>query len=243
MSPNENESTREKLRQARNGDARAREELVKENLALVKYIVKRFMNRGAEYDDLYQYGCMGLVKAIDRFDPDYPVQFSTYAVPVIMGEIRRFLRDEGPIHVSRTILEQAAKVTRFCADYEARNHHAPDLEEIAEALGMDREDVLMALNSQRRVRSLEEDVNGDGLRLMDVLGSDTMEAVDNRLTLAGMLRDLSREERNLIVRRYFKAHTQTQIAADMGISQVQVSRMESRIIKRMRAMAGETAAP
>ena len=193
------------------------------------------MGRGVEFDDLFQWGCLGLLKAIDRFDPDYPVQFSTYAVPVIMGEIRRFLRDDGPVHVSRTIHEQARRVERFIADFEAEHQRAPEIDEIAGALSLDRESVALALNSKNRVRSLNEPVQGDsGLRLMDVLGVETIARVDNRLTLSRMLRDLSDQERAIIVRRYFQSHTQTQIAKDMGISQVQVSRLESRILKKMR---------
>ena len=193
------------------------------------------MGRGAEFDDLYQWGCLGLVKAIDRFDPDYPVQFSTYAVPVIMGEIRRYLRDDGLVHVSRTIREQARRIETFAAEFEKTEGRRPDVAEIAEALGMDRDSVVLAMNSKSRVRSLSEPVNGDtGLRLMDVLGSEPMRKVDDRLTLSKLLRDLPDKERTIIVRRYFQSHTQTQIARDMGISQVQVSRMESRILKRMR---------
>lgn len=207
------------------------------NLALVKYIVRRFLGRGVEYDDLYQWGCLGLLKAIDRFDPAYAVQFSTYAVPVIMGEIRRCLRDDGPVHVSRAIHDQARKIENFAHDFEAERCRAPTLEEIASALGLDRESVVLAMNSKKGVRSLSEPVGNEGLRLMDVLGADTMSGVDARLTLARMLRDLTDQERVVIVRRYFQSHTQTQIARDMGISQVQVSRMESRILKRMRLMA------
>ena len=217
----------------------AREALVSQNLALVKYIVKRFLGRGVEFDDLFQWGCLGLVKAIDRFDPDYPVQFSTYAVPVIMGEIRRCLRDDGPIHVSRTIHEQARRIDQYARAYEAEHHCAPDIGDIAEALDMDREAVVLAMNSKKQVRSLSEPIGGEsGLRLMDVLGADTMGRVDNRLTLSMLLRDLTDQERAIIVRRYFQSHTQTQIARDMGLSQVQVSRLESRIIKRMREKAG-----
>lgn len=210
-----------------------------DNLALVKYIVKRFLGRGVEYDDLFQWGCLGLVKAIDRFDPDYPVQFSTYAVPVIMGEIRRCLRDDGPVHISRTIHEQARQIDRFTRDFEAEHQRAPTLDEIAGGLNLDREAVALAMNSKKQIRSLSEPVNGseEGLRLMDVLGVDTMPKVDARLTLARMLRDLPDKERAVIVRRYFQSHTQTQIAKDMGMTQVQVSRMESRILKRMREMA------
>lgn len=239
MSEQPYQSARDKLVRAQAGDARAREELIRDNLALVKYIVKRFAGRGAEYEDLYQYGCMGLVKAVDRFDPGYDVQFSTYAVPVIMGEIRRYLRDDGPIHVSRTIHERARRVDEFMQAFEAEHARKPSVEEISTGLGMDGGDVLMALNARRSVRSLNEPVRGEGdLRLMDVLGTEPMEAVDKRLTLSKLLRDLSDEERLLIVRRYFKSHTQTQIARDMGISQVQVSRMESRILGRMRKLAG-----
>lgn len=210
-----------------------------ENIALVKFIVKRFLDRGAEYDDLFQFGCLGLLKAIDRFDTDYPVQFSTYAVPVIMGEIRRYLRDDGTVHVSRTIRERARLVEKFSSEFLSTHQREPDLTEVAEALNMNREDVLLALNSRFRVRSLSEPIRGDSdLRLMDVLGTEPMRAVDQRLTLSKLLRDLSAEERTLIIRRYFRSHTQTEIARDMGISQVQVSRMEGRIIKRMRELAG-----
>ena len=232
-------SAREKLIRAQSGDAQAREELVRDNIALVKYIVRRFSGRGVEYEDLFQYGCMGLLKAVDRFDPNYSVQFSTYAVPVIMGEIRRFLRDDGPIHVSRTIYERARRVEACVQNYQQEHGRTPSVQEIALELELDGGDVLLALNSRNRVRSLNEPVRGEGdLRLMDVLGAEPMTAVDKRLTLAKLLRDLNPDERMLIVRRYFKAHTQTQIARDMGISQVQVSRMESRILKRMRALAG-----
>ena len=211
------------------------------NLALVKYIVRRFLGRGVEFDDLYQWGCLGLVKAIDRFDPDYPVQFSTYAVPVIMGEIRRCLRDDGPVHISRTIHEQARQIDQYTQTFEAKHQRQPTLEEISQALNLDREAIVLAMNSKKQIRSLSEPIGGseEGLRLMDVLGVDTMPKVDTRLTLARMLRDLPEKERAVIVRRYFQSHTQTQIAKDMGMTQVQVSRMESRVLKRMREMAGE----
>lgn len=213
---------------------------MKDNLALVKYIVKRFLGRGREFDDLFQWGCLGLVKAIDRFDPEYTVQFSTYAVPVIMGEIRRYLRDDGPVHVSRTIHEQAKKIEAFAARFEAEARRRPGVQEIAEGLQMDSESVVLAMNSRHQVRSLNEPVNGDAeVRLMDVLGTEPMQQVDQRILLSRLIRDLSGEERTIILRRYFQRHTQTQIAMDLGISQVQVSRMESRILKRMRQMAGE----
>lgn len=240
MSAERNQSTREKLIRARNGDRRARDELVEENLALVRFLVRRFAGRGADSEDLFQYGCMGLVKAVDRFDPEFPVQFSTYAVPVILGEIRRFLRDDGPVHVSRTIHDNARRVERFRQEWLAEHREEPDVAQTAEALSLSREDVLLALNAKSRIRSLSEPIGGEGdLRLMDVIGTEPMQEVDSRLTLSKLLRDLPDEERTLIVRRYFRAHTQTEIARDMGVSQVQVSRMESRILKKMRRIAGE----
>ena len=230
------EGTLEKLSRARSGDKQARDELTRENLPLVHYVVKRFRDRGAEYEDLVQYGCIGLLKAIDRFDPAYSVRFSTYAVPIIMGEVRRFLRDDGPVHISRTIHDNAVRVERFREEYIRQNGEEPTLSQIGEAAKLSREDVLLALNANHRVRSLSEPVGGDGeLRLMDVIGEETMAGIDSRLMLKKLLMELAPEERTIIIRRYFHAHTQTAIAKDMGISQVQVSRMEGRIIKRMRA--------
>lgn len=235
------QSTREKLERARAGDQTAREALVNENIALVRYLVKRFSGRDADPEDLFQYGCMGLLKAIDRFDSSYSVQFSTYAVPVILGEIRRFLRDDGPIHISRTIHDNARRVAEFREAYVSENGREPSIDELSQGLALSKEDVLMALNAPGRVRSLNEPIaGGDGdLRLMDVVGSEPMREIDSRITLSQLLRDLSDEERTLIIRRYFKSHTQSEIARDMGVSQVQVSRMESRILKKMRAAAGE----
>ena len=230
-------TTADLLSRAHMGDAKAREALVAQNIALVKHIVRRFLGRGVEYDDLFQFGCMGLLKAIDRFDPSFQVQFSTYAVPVIMGEIRRYLRDDGPIHISRTIRELSRRVEEYVAGMDHPEVHST--QEIADALGADRGDVLLAMNSRQPMRSLDETIAGDGgLRLMDVIGSDPMSDVDQQLTLARLLKGLQPEERTLLFRRYFKRHTQAQIARDMGTSQVQISRMESRILKKLRQMAG-----
>lgn len=229
------EGTLEKLSRARNGDAAAREEVIRDNLPLVRYVLKRFQDRSAEYEDLYQYGCMGLVKAVDRFDPSYEARFSTYAVPVIMGEIRRYLRDSGPIHVSRTIRENAVKIERFRQKYIEEQGCEPNLSQISKALALSEESAVLAANACRRVRSLNEPIDSYGdLRLMDVIGADGMEDADKCILLSKLLQDLSPEERRLIIRRYFHSNTQSEIAKDMGISQVQVSRLESRILKRMR---------
>lgn len=240
LSSSDYEGVREKLLRAKNGDKQAREELVRENLPLVHYVLRRFRDRGAEYEDLYQYGCMGLVKAVDRFDPSFDVRFSTYAVPVIMGEVRRYLRDSGAVHISRTIHENAARVEKFRQSYLQENGDEASLETIARETGLSREDVILAANAGQRVRSLNETVGPEGsARLMDVLGEDSMQAVDRRILLAEMLKELSQDERTIIIRRYFRANTQSEIAKDMGISQVQVSRLESRILKRMREHAAD----
>ena len=211
---------------------------MEENLKLVHYVLRKFTDRGAEYEDLYQYGCMGLLKAVDRFDPAYNVRFSTYAVPVIMGEIRRFLRDDGSIHVSRTIHDNAVKVEKFREEYVRRNEREATIGEIAAATGLDQEDIMLAANARRGVRSLDESVGSDNdMRLMDVIGEDRTEEIDRRLVLASLLRELAPQERSIIIRRYFRAQTQSEIARDLGISQVQVSRMEGRIIRRMRMRA------
>lgn len=207
-------------------------------MPLVHYVLRRFRDRGAEYEDLYQYGCIGLMKAVDRFDPGYNARFSTYAVPIIMGEVRRFLRDDGAVHVSRTIHDNALRVQRCRERYVKENGSEPTLSQIGEETQLSREDVLLAVNANLRVRSLSEPVGGDGeLRLMDVIGEESMGDVDSRLALRDLLMQLEPRERTIIIRRYFHSHTQSAIAKDMGISQVQVSRLEGKIIKRMRAQA------
>ena len=241
MSIEAHQSIEERLSKARQGDLKARETLVCDNIPLVKFVVRRFLGHGVEYDDLFQFGCMGLLKAIDRFDPGYQVQFSTYAVPVIMGEIRRYLRDDGPIHISRAIRELSKRIDAYIDQSEHARSHS--IQEIADALGAEKGDVLLALNSKRPLRSLDERIGGDSdTRLMDTISSEPLGDVDQRLTLVKLLQDLPQEERALILRRYFKRHTQARIARDLGTSQVQISRMESRILKKLRSMADTDAA-
>ena len=226
------------LQSAREGDRQAREALVKENLPLVRHLVKRFQDRGREYDDLFQYGCLGLLKAIDRFDPAFGTAFSTYAVPVILGEIRRFLRDDGSIHVARSIKENARRVEEARQGMLQASGREPTVDELCEALDLDREDILLALNARQSVRSLDASIDADGeLTLKDTLGTDCMEAVEKRLLLGSLLKALPREDLRLIALRYFQRRTQTEIAKEMGVSQAQVSRMESRILKRLREYA------
>ena len=238
MTPDKHESTRRLLQSAHAGDQEAREALVRENLPLVRHLVKRFQDRGREYDDLFQYGCLGLLKAIDRFDPAFGTAFSTYAVPVILGEIRRFLRDDGSIHVARSIKENARRVEEARQGVLQASGREPTVDELCEALDLDREDILLALNARQSVRSLDASIDADGeLTLKDTLGTDCMEAVEKRLLLGSLLKALPREDMRLIALRYFQRRTQTEIAKEMGVSQAQVSRMESRILKRLREYA------
>ena len=211
---------------------------MEENLPLVHYALRRFRDRGAEYEDLFQYGCMGLLKAIDRFDPSFGARFSTYAVPVILGEVRRFLRDDAPVHVSRAIRDDALRIARFREEFLAAHAREPTVDEIGAGTGLDREAVVLALNARRDVRSLSEPVGGDGeLRLMDVIGEETMGEVDRRLLLTELIKELTPQERTIIVLRYFRSNTQSEIAQVLGVSQVQVSRLERKILNRMRERA------
>ena len=200
------------------------------------YVLRRFRDWGPDYEDLYQYGCMGLIKAIDRFDPSLGTRFSTYAVPVILGEVRRYLRDDAPVHVSRAIRDDARSIARFREAFLREKAREPTIDEISAGTGLSREDAVLALNAQREVKSLYEPVGGDGeLRLMDVIGEESMGEVDKRLLLAGLLKELSPQERTIIIRRYFRSNTQSEIARDLGVSQVQVSRLERKILNRLRA--------
>ena len=239
MSASDNESIRARIARAQQGDREARDALFAENLALVKYLVKRFLDRGKEYDDLFQHGCIGLLKAIERFDLQYDVAFSTYAVPVILGEIRRFLRDDHPLHVARSIGDNARRIEALREARRQEGAPDPSLEELAHSLDLSTSDVLLALNARQPVRSLSEPVTGgEDILLQETIGDEPMAAVEDRLLLRELIQGLPANERSILLRRYFYAHTQTQIAKDTGMTQVQVSRMEKRIINHLRQMAG-----
>lgn len=227
------------LRRVHDGDKAARELLVQENLGLVWSIVRRFRNRGVEQEDLFQIGSIGLLKAIDKFDLAYDVQFSTYAVPMITGEIKRFLRDDGMLKVSRTMKETAVRALRAREKLETEQGREPTITEIAAALEMSTEEVVLALEAGSQVESLHKTIyQGDGndISLMDKLEekTDRNEEVLNQILLEEILGTLKPEERRLIYLRYYREKTQTEIAAELGISQVQVSRLEKKILKTLR---------
>lgn len=230
---------RELLMKAQAGDKEAREQLVQKNIGLVKSIVSRYTARGVEKEDLIQIGMIGLIKAIDNFDTTYEVRFSTYAVPMIAGKIRRFLRDNGAIKVSRSIKDHRVAVNRSRERLIEKLGREPTIHEIAEDVGLSMEDILLAVNSGQEVASLQQMIyEGDGssIRLMDRLSAHSGEgdASLDRMMLADSLSALEQRERELIVLRFYYDQTQSQIAKRMGVSQVQVSRLEKRILRKMK---------
>ena len=227
------------IRQSHDGDEKAREQLVEENIGLIWCIVKRFYGRGAEPEDLFQIGSIGLLKAIDKFDMTYDVKFSTYAVPMISGEIKRFLRDDGMIKVSRSLKELSYKAYFAKEKLQEKLGRDPTLEELAETMEVEKEELVMAMESSGEVESLHKPIyqkDGNEIQLMDKLEETGAqeEKVLNQMLLAQLLEGLEKEERQLIYLRYFANQTQSQVGKTLGISQVQVSRLEKKILKNLR---------
>lgn len=228
------------LRKAKAGDLGAKETLLGNNVLLIKSIVKRFTNKGVEYDDLYQLGCVGFLKAIKNFDEKFGVVFSTYAVPMIIGEIKRFLRDDGSIKVSRIIKSQARNINRFVEEKCTDGGEPPTLDEICAALNMEREDVVLALDSSKMPLSLSETVDdGSGdksIELIDKIPSSEKEDdMIDKILLKSMIERLPERERKVIIMRYYRDNTQSEIAEALGVSQVQISRIENKIIKQFKS--------
>lgn len=227
------------IMKSQQGDKEARDTMFEENAGLVYSVAKRFLGRGVEMEDLVQIGSIGLLKAIDHFDCSYDVKFSTYAVPMILGEIKRFLRDDGMLKVSRSLKENCARIYYAREKLEKELGREPVLEEIAAAAELSVEETLMSLEAGADVESLHKIIyqgEGNDISLMDRLqekenGQDM--ALD-RIFLDEILQRLDVRERQLIFMRYFKDMTQTEIAVELGISQVQVSRMEKRILKELK---------
>lgn len=231
--------TIELIKQARAGDKLAREQVIKDNMALVYSIVRRFAGRGYELEDLGQIGAIGLIKAVDNFNLEYDVKFSTYAVPLITGEIKRFLRDDGMVKVSRTIKENGFRVRQAAEQLAASLGREATMEELCAATELKQEDVVLALEAGNEVESLHKTVfqkEGSEISLMDRIPAqkDESEAVLNHLLLEQLLQELEERERKLIELRYFQEKTQMQAAQILDMSQVQVSRLEKQILKSMR---------
>ena len=233
------EQTTEYIRQAKAGSEKAKEILLINNTNLIKSIVKRFLGRGVEYDDLYQLGCLGLVKAIKNFDEKYDVMFSTYAVPMIIGEIKRFLRDDGAIKVSRAIKILSVKINKYIEEYRLKRNCSPTTEELAEHFGIDRSDVIFALDSSKYPLSLnssEGDDDDSNTELIDRLpSSENGDELIDKIMLRTFIERLPDRDRKIIILRYFRDKTQSEIAAELGVSQVQVARLENKIIEKLKS--------
>lgn len=232
------ERTFELIRRSKNGDNSAKEELIVNNASLLKSIVKRFGGRGVEYDDLYQLASIGFLKAIANFDESYSVRFSTYAVPMIMGEIKRFLRDDGSVKVSRMIKSLGYKINRYIEELKQHDEPMPTVEALCEKFSAEKEDVILAIGSSRQVVSIYESVNDDGnkpVEMIDVLPSpEGEEKMLERIMIKDLISGLDERERKIIIMRYFSDRTQSEIAKELGVSQVQISRLENKIVEKLK---------
>ncbi len=234
--------TLEQLRLAKTGDNRAKEALLEHNSSLLKSILKRYLRKGVEYDDLFQLACIGFLKAIQGFDESYGVRFSTYAVPMIAGEIKRFLRDDGSVKVSRAIKQSARDINRFVEQFSTENGRQPSIKEIGEAFSMDEGEVVFTMGSSRMPLSLYEQSDYKDEKSTELV--DRLPALDNQdemiehMVLKSAIEALPERERKIIYLRYFRDMTQSEVARTIGVSQVQISRIESRIIQDFKEQLG-----
>ena len=224
---------------AQGGDEKAMNQIIEVNLPLVTSICKRFSNRGYEYEDIYQIGCIGLVKAVNNFDSKYGVKFSTYAVPMIIGEIKRFLRDDGIIKISRSIKGTAKKLHFAKEELTFKLNREPTIDELSEYSGIAKDDILIAMESLNSLQYLYDTIHqedGAPVLLIDKISEKLDDNVDilDQIALKEALSRLDENSRKIIMLRYFKDKTQVQVAKMLGISQVQVSRIEKRVLKIMR---------
>lgn len=239
--PSETLLTQEEMRiliaRAQDGDLDARKRMIEGNTRLVWSIVQRFSSRGVELDDLFQIGCIGLMKSVDKFDLNYEVKFSTYAVPMIIGEIQRFLRDDGMVKVSRSIRELNFKIRHATDAYLKTNEKPPSVTELAEILNVTVDEIIMANDAMRDPASLHEQLyenDGDSITLMDQMKDEKSQLPFDYIPLKEVLKRLGKREQSIIYLRYFADLTQTEIAERLGISQVQVSRLEKKILTQLK---------
>ena len=225
------------VRKAKNGDVFAKEKVFSDNVPLIKSIIRRFKGKGVEYDDLFQIASIGLIKAINNFDESFGVKFSTYTVPMIIGEIKRYMRDNGAIKVSRSLKILANKINRFIGEYQAINSDSPSIEYLAEKFEVSREDVVFAMDSSKMPVSISDkfDDEDEGVELINkIVSFDEEEKMVDKIHLENIIEKLSDREKDIIKLRYFKDKTQSEIAKFLGVSQVQVSRLENKIIEKIR---------
>ncbi len=233
-----NEQTIEYLRKAKAGDEQAKEILLSENVSLLKCIVKRYLGKGVEYDDLFQLAGLGFLKAIAGFDESFGVKFSTYAVPMIAGEIKRFMRDDGSVKVSRTMKQTAKEMNAFIEEFTFTNGVQPTVATVAKEFGMEESEAVFVMGSSKMPVSLysgSDNKDGKQRELIETLPClDRQEEMIESLLLKGAIEELPERERKIIVLRYFRDMTQSEVAQKIGVSQVQVSRLENKIIQRFK---------
>ena len=223
----------------KNGDEAAREKFINGNLRLVLSVIQRFYGRGENADDLFQVGCVGLIKAIDNFDLSQNVQFSTYAVPMIIGEIKRYLRDNNSIRVSRSVRDLAYKAIQFKERYTKEHGKEPNIEEIAKELGVEREEIAVSFDAIQDPISLQEPIYNDGTENIYIIdqikdNKNTDELWAENMTIKGALEKLNEKEKMIVTKRFFQGRTQMEVAEEIGISQAQVSRLEKSAINHIK---------
>ena len=234
------ETTEELIKQAKEGSEDAKKKLLNGNYPLIKSIVKRYLRKGVDYEDLYQLGCVGFLKAIANFNEKFSVKFSTYAVPMIAGEIKRFLRDDGEIKISRSIKQLSIKINKYVEEQQALGNPSPTTKELAQKFMVDEADVVVAVDSAFCLISLYEktiDKQESSPNLIDTIAK--IEDEDKRIEhimLKKIILELPEREKKVLLLRYFRGKTQTEIAQSLGISQVQVSRIESRTLEHIKKL-------
>ena len=233
------EETINLLKLAKEGCQKCKETLIIANSPLIKSVIRRYVGKNCEYDDLFQLGSLGLLKAINNFDSSFGVRFSTYAVPMIAGEVKRFLRDDGSVKVSRSVKAQFIEIKKFAEEFRNQQDKNPTIEQIAEKFNMEKGDVVFAIESNKMPISIYQKVeNGAGERgqiLMDKIKntSDTENLIDN-IALKNLINELNSREKKIVLLRFFRDKTQSDVAAELNVSQVQVSRIENKILEKLR---------
>lgn len=229
------EETTALILRAQKGEDEAKTILLQNNLPLIKSIVKRYQNKQIEYEDLVQLGTLGFIKALNNFNVSFGVRFSTYAVPMIAGEIKRFIRDNGAIKVSRSIKAQNQIINAFVEEYRQNHQKDPPISEIAKALSIDEQDVVFIMDSSKYPVSIYAESDEDGLTLADKLCSkDSGEEYLEKVVLRDLIDSLDERDKKIIILRYYRDKTQSEIAKELGVSQVQVSRLEAKVLERMK---------
>lgn len=230
------------IEQAQNGSEKAFSTLVTENTPLLKSIIRRYLGKHIEYDDLFQIAAIGLIKAVKNFSKDYSVRFSTYAVPMILGEIKRYMRDEGYLKVSRSLKTLSGKITKYIEERIKQDGTNPTIDEIAQHFGIEQTEIVFALDATRLPVSLYEttnDADGKQTELIEHIPTEEDKQMIQRIMLKDMLSRLPIREQKIVILRYFRDMTQSEIAKQMGVSQVQISRLENKILEKLKQFYNE----